>query len=1068
MNTLSRKQFHAAAAHGALIPLYRELPADLETPVSVYLKLRGNRPSFLLESVDKPEQIGRYSFLGFNPRRQIIVRGRRATIVDNERSQTRTLADDEDPLHIVAAEMARYRPVTPIQEATYGLPCFFGGAVGYLGYDLVRFFEHLPERTPDELNLPDLHLLITDTLVAFDHVYHRLLLIANAHTPTGCDLDAAYDDAIARLDEIESRMQSPMPPQPIPPNRVGGDMTSNMTQAQYESLVRQAQEHISAGDIFQIVLSQRLTRSTSAEPFSIYCALRRLNPSPYMFFLELSDELDGDSPVHLIGSSPEALVRLQGRKAEVRPIAGTRPRGRSADEDRALEVDLLADPKERAEHVMLVDLGRNDLGRVCEFGSIEAPELIAVERYSHVIHLVSRVTGRLREDTDAYALLRAAFPAGTVSGAPKVRAMEIIEALEKTRRGPYAGAVGYLGFNGNMDTCITIRAIVMQDGVAHLQAGAGIVADSDPAHEWQETLHKARALGIAIEAAESEMKEQKKQRDKNQVLVIDNYDSFTYNLVQYLGELGAEPVVRRNDAVTLEEIRAMAPSHILISPGPGRPEDGGVSLEVIREFHATTPILGVCLGHQCIAAAFGGRVEEAPRLMHGKTSLVQHDGRSILDGAPSPFEAMRYHSLVACEPLPDCLEVIAATDEEEIMALKHKTWPTIGLQFHPESILTEHGKHILSNFLSCEGAKLMPHTYSATFQSKEGEDTMIRDTINQLLEGQSLPAEQAERVMGEIMTGQATPAQVAGFLVALRVKGETAEEITGCARAMRRVAVLVHPRRSDVVDTCGTGGDRAGTFNISTTTAFVAAGAGLGVAKHGNRSVSSRSGSADVLESLGVNLNMKPEQTAQAIDEIGVGFIFAPNFHPAMKHAIGPRRELGVRTVFNVLGPLTNPAGASAQLLGVYDSALTDLLARVLQQLGSRAAYVVHGHDGLDELTVTGPNRVSCFGIEPGNGNVTTETLDPRSLGFAPARPEDLRGGEPDENARITRDLLAGVDQGPRRDVVLLNAAAALVAGGAAVDLEEGVALAAESIDSGAALEALEGLVTYSQSVVTA
>lgn len=342
---------------------------------------------------------------------------------------------------------------------------------------------------------------------------------------------------------------------------------------------------------------------------------------------------------------------------------------------------------------------------------------------------------------------------------------------------------------------------------------------------------------------------------------------------------------------------------------------------------------------------------------------------------------------------------------------------------------------------------------------------MIRETINQLLEGQSLPAEQAEVVMDEIMTGSATPAQIAGFLVALRVKGETADEITGCARAMRRAAVPVRPERTDVIDTCGTGGDRAGTFNISTTTAFVVAGAGLGVAKHGNRSVSSRSGSADVLEALGVNINLTPEQAALAIDEIGVGFIFAPNFHPAMRYAIGPRRELGVRTVFNVLGPLTNPAGAAAQLLGVYDPSLTEVLAHVLQQLGSRAAYVVHGFGRLDELTTTGPNQVSRFGVTPGNGHVVTETLDPRDLGFAPARPEDLRGGDPDENALITRDVLAGEDHGPRRDVVLLNAAAALVAGGAAADLKEGVAHAAESIDSGAAMHALDGLIAYSQNV---
>lgn len=339
---------------------------------------------------------------------------------------------------------------------------------------------------------------------------------------------------------------------------------------------------------------------------------------------------------------------------------------------------------------------------------------------------------------------------------------------------------------------------------------------------------------------------------------------------------------------------------------------------------------------------------------------------------------------------------------------------------------------------------------------------MIREAIDQLLDGHSLSAAQAEAVMDEVMTGAATPAQIAGLLVALRAKGETVAEIAGCARAMRRAAIQVCPKRREIVDTCGTGGDRAGTFNISTTAAFVVAGAGLGVAKHGNRSVSSRSGSADVLEALGVSLDLTPEQIAQAIDEIGIGFLFAPRLHPAMRYAIGPRRELGVRTIFNVLGPLTNPAGARAQLMGVYDAALTEPLARVLQELGLCAAYVVHGHGGLDELTTTGPNRVSYFN----GGRVITETLDPRELGFASASPAELRGGDPQENARILRDILAGRDRGPRRDVVLLNAAAALYVGGVAANLGEGVEIAAESIDSGAALERLERLIAFSRSCV--
>ncbi len=345
---------------------------------------------------------------------------------------------------------------------------------------------------------------------------------------------------------------------------------------------------------------------------------------------------------------------------------------------------------------------------------------------------------------------------------------------------------------------------------------------------------------------------------------------------------------------------------------------------------------------------------------------------------------------------------------------------------------------------------------------------MITQAIAQILDGHSLSAEEAEHVMDEIMGGHATPAQIAGFLIALRAKGETVDEITGCARAMRRAATRVEPSSPDLIDTCGTGGDGAGTFNISTTTAFVVAGAGLRVAKHGNRSVSSRSGSADVLKALGVNLELTPDQVAACIDEVGIGFLFAPRLHPAMKHAIGPRRELGVRTIFNILGPLTNPANAQVQLLGVYDPALTEVLARVLQELGSRAAYVVHGHGGLDELTTTGPNRISRFGVGDHSDEVITETLDPRDLGLDLASQDDLKGGEPEENAQITQAILSGADQGPRRDVVLLNAGAALLVGGRASTLAEGIATAAESIDSGRALRRLDSLIALSQRFATA
>jgi len=498
MDTLSRDEFHNLAREGGLVPVYRQLTADLDTPVSVFLKLRDQSPCFLLESVEKAEQIGRYSFLGFQPKRQVIAKGRSVKVLVDGQSEGRELRKGEDPLDVLAEELVSYRPCASLEDLSGDLPYFFGGAVGYLGYDVVRFFERLPESTTDDLDLPDLHFLFTDTLVAFDHVRRRLLLIANVPVEPDTDLDAAYDGALERLDAIEARVRGPIPSIPPVPGKGSDDWVSNTPQEQYETAVRTAKEYIGAGDIFQVVLSQRLARETEADPFTIYRALRRVNPSPYMFFLDLG----GDPGTVLVGSSPEVHVRLQGRQAEVRPIAGTRPRGETPEKDRALERELLADPKERAEHVMLVDLGRNDLGRVCDYGSVSVPDLLTVERYSHVIHLVSRVTGRLDAEMDAFDLMRATFPAGTVSGAPKVRAMEIVEELEPVHRGPYAGAVGYFGFNGNMDTCITIRTILLQGQRAYIQAGAGIVADSDPTREWEETLHKARALGVAIEMAE--------------------------------------------------------------------------------------------------------------------------------------------------------------------------------------------------------------------------------------------------------------------------------------------------------------------------------------------------------------------------------------------------------------------------------------------------------------------------------------------------------------------------------------------------------------------------------------
>ncbi|MCL4862072.1 MAG: anthranilate synthase component I [Caldilineaceae bacterium] len=491
------EEARALTGQGNLIPLYCELPADLETPVSVYLKLCGankGAPSFLLESVEKGEQIGRYSFIGLHSPLTVVATGSESVIggaggAELERQQG-------DPLAVVKGLMGDRCPVK-----LPGLPRFTGGVVGYFGYDLVRFMERLPATAKRTLDAPDMIALFTDNLVAFDHVRHKLIIIANLRVEN--DLRAAYADAVARIEQIIHLLRQPLTP-PIPRAVVNdAQWQSNLTQAQFEDNVRKAKEYIAAGDIFQVVLSQRLSRPTDADPFTIYRALRMLNPSPYMFFLDFTGVAGvGGEPVRLIGSSPEMHVRLADGEAFLHPIAGTRWRGKSAAEDDQLAADLLADPKERAEHVMLVDLGRNDLGRVCEYGTVQTPVMMAVERYSHVMHIVSDVRGKIKPEHDAYSLLRATFPAGTLSGAPKVRAMEIIEELEGVRRGPYGGAVGHIDYDGNMDTCITIRTITMKGGMCNLQAGGGIVADSDPTYEFNESLNKAKALAVAVEQAE--------------------------------------------------------------------------------------------------------------------------------------------------------------------------------------------------------------------------------------------------------------------------------------------------------------------------------------------------------------------------------------------------------------------------------------------------------------------------------------------------------------------------------------------------------------------------------------
>jgi len=479
--------FIAHAGQGNLIPVYREILADMETPVSAFRKIDDGRTAFLLESIEGGEKWARYSFLGSGPGRLFRSRGRRYEVLDGER--VIEAGESADPLAELKRFLAPYRPVQ-LPE----LPRFFGGAVGYLGYDMVRFIERLPAEKPAEIGAWDSCFLLTGTLLIFDNMRQKIKVVCNVHLQDGEAPAAAYRRGCAEIDALIARLRAPLPPARPAAAAAAGEMAPNFTPEGFRAAVESCKEYVRAGDVIQVVLSQRFSGDLPADPFDIYRALRTINPSPYMFFLRFGETL-------VIGASPEVLVRKEGERVEVRPIAGTRPRGGAAVEDARLEQELLADPKECAEHIMLVDLGRNDLGRVCRTGSVEVSELMVVERYSHVMHIVSNVRGELAAGRDAFDVFRATFPAGTLSGAPKVRAMQIIEELEPARREIYGGAVGYFSFSGNMDMAIAIRTLVVQGERIFLQAGAGIVADSDPQAEYQETLNKAMGVRKALDMA---------------------------------------------------------------------------------------------------------------------------------------------------------------------------------------------------------------------------------------------------------------------------------------------------------------------------------------------------------------------------------------------------------------------------------------------------------------------------------------------------------------------------------------------------------------------------------------
>jgi anthranilate synthase/phosphoribosyltransferase len=538
------------------------------------------------------------------------------------------------------------------------------------------------------------------------------------------------------------------------------------------------------------------------------------------------------------------------------------------------------------------------------------------------------------------------------------------------------------------------------------------------------------------------------------IVLIDNYDSFTHNLFQYLSELTSEPVkVIRNDRVTPAQLASMKPSRLVISPGPGRPAEAGISVEAIRHFAGKIPILGVCLGHQAIGEAFGGVVVGAQRIVHGKSERMKVDGKGVFRAINSPAEFVRYHSLAVEESsLPEVLEVSARSEDGEIMGLRHREFDIEGVQFHPESVASNDGKKLLANFLNYRRQPFEPRFY-----------------LQGILDGRDLEQSEAAEFMEELTDGNLTDPQIAGFLVAMNAKGIRAQEIAGCAQVLQRKRTPLKVAGA-LLDTCGTGGDGLGTFNISSLTALVAASCGARVAKHGNRAVSSRSGSADFYKALGINIDVSPQRAAQAIDEAGFAFLFAPLYHGAMRFAGPARRDLGIKTIMNLLGPLVNPARAEYQLIGVFSEIFMRPMAEAAVRLGIRRGMVVHGLDGQDEISVCAPTRIIAF--EAGGGVPTFDefVVQPENYDLRTHKPEALTGGNAEENAQVALRLLAGENGlGPDgvvdpvlaalHDAVVINAGAALQIYGTVETITEGVQAAIRALDDGSAMETLERVI---------
>ena len=667
------KKIAAEESYG-VIPISTEMYADMTTPIEVLRILKKvSGHVYLLESAEADKRWGRYSFLGYDPLLEITCYNGMTTIKSELTSRT----DSGDVRGIIRNVMEENKsPKLP------GLPSFTGGLVGYFSYDYIKYSEPtLRLDAKDEEGFQDVNLMLFHKVIAFDNYRQKLILILNIKTD---DLEINYHRAERELNNMKELLLNGEKAEHIP-CKLRTDFQPLFNEAAYCSMVEKAKHYIREGDIFQVVLSNRLEAEMEGSLLDAYRVLRTTNPSPYMFYFSGSDG-------EIVGASPETLVKLEDGVLHTFPLAGTRPRGATEEADKALEAELLADEKERSEHNMLVDLGRNDIGKISRIGTVEVEKYMSIERYSHVMHIGSTVRGVIREDADALDAVDAILPAGTLSGAPKLRACEIINELEDNKRGIYGGAIGYISFTGNLDTCIAIRLAFSKNGKVFVRSGAGIVV--------------GQCTGEGIQGMHSEGSSCKTGTTEStggngsMILLIDNYDSFSYNVYQLVGSVNPDIRVIRNDECGVDEIRAMNPSHIILSPGPGRPDKAGVCENVIRELGGRIPILGICLGHQAICEVAGATVTYASHLMHGKQSLATLDTDSVLfRGMKKVITVARYHSLVADpQMIPAELKVTAVTEDGEVMAVEQTEKQIYGVQFHPESVLTPDGRQIIVIF----------------------------------------------------------------------------------------------------------------------------------------------------------------------------------------------------------------------------------------------------------------------------------------------------------------------------------------------------------------------------------